>query len=143
MTIMEQPNNPYYNDANDPNQANSQAGYCPFGSSMRNPYYNNAQMNNQQPMYNPYITNTNNNMGANQPPPPAANASNGTGDFIKGALIGAAVTYLITNDKVQSALFKTAAKTTQLFQVGMEEIKERFEDAKAEVAAENYQEDEE
>ena len=58
-----------------------------------------------------------------------------TNDFIKGALIGAAATYLLTNEKAQKAIFKTFAKGSQMLQAGVEEIKERIEDAKAELEA--------
>lgn len=58
-----------------------------------------------------------------------------TGDFVKGALIGAVATYLLTNESAQKAIFKTVAKGTELFQSGIEEMKERMEDAKAELEA--------
>ncbi|MDR1007043.1 MAG: hypothetical protein LBL65_00565 [Campylobacteraceae bacterium] len=54
------------------------------------------------------------------------------GDFVVGALIGAAVTYVLTNEKASTALLKTVAKGTNFLQAGFEELKERFEDAKAE-----------
>ena len=56
-----------------------------------------------------------------------------TNDFIKGALIGAVATYLLTNESAQKAIFKTVAKGTEMFQSGIEEMKERMEDAKAEL----------
>ena len=59
-----------------------------------------------------------------------------TKQFVIGALVGAVGAYLLTNEKAQKALFKTAAKGTQAFQAGIEEMKERFEDAKAELAVE-------
>lgn len=55
--------------------------------------------------------------------------------FIKGALIGAAVAYLLTNEKVQHATIKTAVKAWSLVQGGVEEMKERFRDAEAELHA--------
>ncbi len=58
-----------------------------------------------------------------------------TGDFIKGALIGAVATYLLTNDSAQKAIFKTVARGTEMFQAGIEEMKEKMEDAKAELEA--------
>jgi len=58
-----------------------------------------------------------------------------TNDFIKGALIGAVATYLLTNESAQKAIFKTVAKGTEMFQAGVEEMKERMEDAKAELEA--------
>lgn len=58
-----------------------------------------------------------------------------TENFLKGALIGAVGAYLLTNENAQKAIFKTIVKGTQVFQAGMEEMKERFEDAKAESEA--------
>jgi|GEM_PF-381550 len=116
---------------------------CP----LQNPYYNTPVNNPQMNLsgQNPYIQTAANSMPNNAPnnipgnTPASSQPKNGfdTGDFVKGALIGAAVTYLMTNKNVQDALFKTVAKTSSLFQAGMEEVKERFEDAKAEVQAEN------
>jgi gas vesicle protein len=58
-----------------------------------------------------------------------------TNDFIKGALIGAVATYLLTNESAQKAIFKSVAKGAEMFQAGIEEMKERVEDAKAELEA--------
>ena len=57
-------------------------------------------------------------------------------NFIKGALLGAVGAYLLTNENAQKNIFKGFAKTASMFQVGMEEMKERFEDAQAELDAE-------
>ena len=54
-------------------------------------------------------------------------------DFLKGALIGAVATFLLTNENAQKAIFKGFAKVSSLFESGIEELKERYEDAKAEV----------
>ncbi len=59
-----------------------------------------------------------------------------TKHFVIGALVGALGTYLLTNEKAQKTLFKTVAKGAHAFQAGIEEMKERYEDAKAELAAE-------
>ena len=59
-----------------------------------------------------------------------------TKKFVIGALIGAVGAYVLTNEKAQKAIFKTVAKGSQASQMGIEEMKERFEDAKAELAAE-------
>lgn len=81
---------------------------------------------------NPYI---------NKEAPVAPSISNsllGTFDtkhFVIGAVVGALGAYLLTNEKAQKAVFKTIAKGTQAFQSGIEEMKERYEDAKAELAA--------
>ncbi|WP_458396299.1 YtxH domain-containing protein [Campylobacter sp.] len=87
---------------------------------------------------NPYIKNIN----QNQPNQSFQNnqngfldgvfGSNGSGDFLKGALIGAAATYILTNESAQRAIFKGFAKISTLFECGLEELKERYEDAKAE-----------
>ncbi|AFL73346.1 hypothetical protein [Thiocystis violascens] len=53
--------------------------------------------------------------------------------FVKGLLIGAAVTYLVTNEQVQRTLIKGVVKTWSLLQGGVEEVKERFGDAAAEL----------
>ncbi|MGI6657074.1 MAG: YtxH domain-containing protein [Desulfobulbus sp.] len=56
--------------------------------------------------------------------------------FWKGVAIGAAVALLITNESVQKGVVKVLAKATTAAQCGIEEIKEKFEDAKAEAQAE-------
>jgi hypothetical protein len=56
--------------------------------------------------------------------------------FWKGALLGAAVTLLVTNETVQKRVVKTVSKLTLAAQCGIEEMKEKFEDAKAEAHAE-------
>lgn len=61
--------------------------------------------------------------------------------FWKGALLGAAVTLLLTNESVQKGVVKGVSKLTAAAQCGMEEMKEKFEDAKAEVKAEAEAED--
>jgi len=57
------------------------------------------------------------------------------GRFLKGLLIGAAATYVITNDSVQKTAIKSAVRVWSFVQGGMEEIKERFRDAEAEIQA--------
>ncbi|WP_299549246.1 YtxH domain-containing protein [uncultured Helicobacter sp.] len=59
--------------------------------------------------------------------------SNPKQDFLKGALIGAAATFILTNENAQRAIFKGFAKISSLFESGIEELKERYEDAKAEI----------
>lgn len=82
---------------------------------------------------NPYINQQINPM--NQPVQQPSQTGFNNADFIKGALIGAAVTYLLTNKGAQETLMKAASKGTELFQAGMEELKERYEDAKAQMEA--------
>ncbi|MDD7513842.1 YtxH domain-containing protein [Campylobacter lanienae] len=96
---------------------------------------------------NPYIQNLNSNPTSqnSQPTPntqPKQSSQNGFldgifsgsngSDFLKGALIGAAATYILTNENAQRAIFKGFAKLSTLFECGLEELKERYEDAKAE-----------
>ena len=56
--------------------------------------------------------------------------------FLKGLLIGAAATYLLTNENVQRSTIRGAVKAWSLVQGGVEEMKERFRDAEAEIRAE-------
>lgn len=74
------------------------------------------------------------------PPPapqPAASAPGLFNDrFLKGLLLGAAATYLITNEQVQRAAIKGTVRLWTLLQGGIEELKERFRDAEAELRAE-------
>ncbi len=53
--------------------------------------------------------------------------------FIRGLLMGAAASYLLTNDTVQRAAIKGAVKAWSTLQGGVEELKERFQDAEAEL----------
>jgi len=101
-----------------------------------NPYINNqvadgaATSLEQTPAVNPYYKNTN-----AQPVSPVTNSFD-TGNFLKGALIGAIGAYLLTNEDAQKKIFKTFAKGADMFGAGIEEMKERMEDAKAELEAE-------
>lgn len=93
-----------------------------------NPYIN--QMNPQQGQVNPM-----NGQFNGQANPQAGQTGFNNGDFLKGALIGAAVTFLLTNKGAQGSIMKAASKGTELFQAGMEELKERYEDAQAAMKA--------
>ena len=53
--------------------------------------------------------------------------------FWKGAILGAAVTFLLTNDAVQKSIIKGTAKLYGMVQGGVQEIKEKFEDVQAEM----------
>ncbi|NEV62499.1 hypothetical protein [Thiorhodococcus minor] len=53
--------------------------------------------------------------------------------FLKGMLIGVAATYLLTNEQVQRTAIKGVVKAWSLFQGGIEEVKEKFGDAAAEL----------
>lgn len=74
-----------------------------------------------------------------QPPQPPARAQAGSllGNprFIRGALVGAAVTYLLTNEQVQQTAIHGAVRAWSLVRGGVEEMKERFRDAEAELHA--------
>lgn len=99
-----------------------------------NPYINANQ--NQMPMNqgglqnNPYI-----NTQADVNP---ADSGFTSGDFIKGALIGAGVAFLLTNKSSQQAIFNGFSKGSELVQAGIEELKERMEDAKAQMEAKEF-----
>lgn len=55
--------------------------------------------------------------------------------FLKGLLIGAAAAYVLTNESVQRGAIKGVVKIWSTLQGGVEEIKERFQDAEAEIRA--------
>ncbi|MFP4280783.1 MAG: hypothetical protein ACLFQI_12400 [Halochromatium sp.] len=59
----------------------------------------------------------------------------GNDRFLKGLLIGAAAAYLLTNEGVQRTAIKGAVKLWGGLQGGVEELKERFHDAEAEIQA--------
>ncbi|CUU70730.1 oxidoreductase [Campylobacter hyointestinalis subsp. hyointestinalis] len=98
---------------------------------MTNPYINN---NNDQNSASQGLDNAINNFAKDAPFIPEN--FNTTG-FLKGVLIGAGLTYVLTNENAQQAIFKAIVKATNLLQAGAEELKERFEDAKAEINAKN------
>ncbi|MGF1643022.1 MAG: YtxH domain-containing protein [Thiotrichales bacterium] len=68
---------------------------------------------------------------------PQRNASLLNDRFLKGLLIGAAAVYLLTNENLQRTAIKSAVKAWSLLQGGVEELKERFHDAEAEIHAES------
>lgn len=53
--------------------------------------------------------------------------------FMKGLIIGAAATYVLTNEQIQRAAIKSAVMAWSTLQGGVEELKERFQDAEAEI----------
>ncbi|CAN2042070.1 hypothetical protein GMMP15_660113 [Candidatus Magnetomoraceae bacterium gMMP-15] len=57
--------------------------------------------------------------------------------FWKGAVIGTALTLIVTNDKVQKVIMKGAMKVYSAVQGGVQEIKEKFEDVQAEMHQES------
>jgi len=54
--------------------------------------------------------------------------------FWKGAILGAAVVFILTNDTVQKALMSGVAKLWTTAQAGVEELKEKYQDVKAEMS---------
>lgn len=105
-------------------------GYAPqaYGASYPGNYQGNSQGNSQgnyQPRPMPSSSRSQSNSGL-------------LGDrFLKGLLIGAAAAYILTNESVQRTAIKGAVKAWSLLQGGVEEIKERFHDAEAELRAES------
>jgi hypothetical protein len=61
----------------------------------------------------------------------------GSDALLKGVLVGAAVTLLVSNEPLQRAVIKTAVRGWNMVQGGFEEVKERFHDAQEEVRAEH------
>jgi hypothetical protein len=138
---QEKGTNPYY-------QVDTSSGASPRSKkSKKNPYYDVNSMNNNSNNKNTNDMNFNNMntnnmntgmMGQINPPSnnPSLFDSFDTSNFLKGAALGAIGAYLLTNEDAQKTIFKTFAKGTEMFQAGIEEMKERFEDAKAEMDAE-------
>ncbi len=119
-------NNPYINQASNMqaqgiNSMNETMQTQPQ-ATQQNPYYNTNPINTQA---NPQATTMDSLLG-----------SFDTTNFLKGALIGAVGAYLLTNENAQKTIFKTFAKGADMFGAGIEELKERMEDAKAELEAE-------
>ena len=56
--------------------------------------------------------------------------------YLKGFLVGAGVTLLLTNPTTQKALVRGAVKIWSFVQGGVEEVKEQFQDVKAEMSQE-------
>ncbi len=54
--------------------------------------------------------------------------------YIKGLLLGAAATYLLTNPKVQRAMVKGVVTLWTSVQGSVEEVKEQIQDIKAEMS---------
>ncbi|MBB5021520.1 YtxH domain-containing protein [Desulfurispira natronophila] len=56
----------------------------------------------------------------------------GSDRFVKGMLIGAAATFLLTNEKAQQAIIKAGVNLFSQVASNVEELKEKVEDARAE-----------
>ncbi len=104
------------------NQANMGFGAL-NANGMFNPYFANLP----QPQ-NPYINQTTTAQGGI-----LATLTAQKSEILKGAAIGAIATFILTNPTTQNAIFKGIAKLSSLLEMGVEELKERYEDAKAEV----------
>lgn len=61
--------------------------------------------------------------------------------FLRGLLIGATATYILTNEKVQRSTIKGMVRVWSTLQGGLEELKERFQDAEAELRSADDEED--
>jgi len=88
---------------------------------------------NQNPYINQNSNQTTQNINQN-----TNNAQQNTifnGDFLKGALIGAALTYVLTNKNAQENILKAFEKGKEFLGATFEELKERIEDAKASMDA--------
>ncbi len=97
-----------------------------------NPYIKNVNSSSTQSNLN--FQNTQNNQNTQNGFLDGIFGAGNSSDFLKGALIGAAATYILTNENAQRAIFKGFAKISTLFECGLEELKERYEDAKAEAS---------
>jgi len=72
--------------------------------------------------------------------PGAANPANlhrhpGADSLVKGIVVGAGVAYLLTNERAQRTVLRTAVHLWKTLQGGVEEWKERLRDAEAEAEA--------
>jgi len=94
---------------------------------------------NQNPYINQNINPLENKIQQNMTTNVSGQSGFNNGDFIKGALIGALATYLLTNKNAQETIMKTVGKGSELFSAGIEELKERYEDAKAQMQANQEQ----
>lgn len=54
--------------------------------------------------------------------------------YVKGLILGAGLTYLLTNPKVQRAMVKGAVALWTSVQGGFEEVKEQIQDIKSEMS---------
>lgn len=91
-----------------------------YGATMSGQAYGMAQP--YPPMYAAYM--------------PQQNTSLFNDRFLKGLLIGGAAAYLLSNETVQRTAIRGAVRAWSLLQGGVEELKERFHDAEAELRAE-------
>lgn len=123
-------------------QPQNQGARQPAQTPAANPYY--QQQPRQVPQVNPYYQVPAMANPYYQQAPASATPSwmgNTSGEkFVRGLVIGAAATYLLTNDTAQKAILKTGMKLYGAVAGGVEELKEKIMDAKAEVEEEMQQE---
>lgn len=114
----------------------------PYLNNNYNNQWNNNQWNNNQSYgynqncpFNPYLNNNFNNTNNTNQGFLSSLTSQGNGLFgsplVKGILIGAAVTYLLSNKDAKDTLAKGVAKIQSFASAAIEEFKEQVEDAKA------------
>ena len=113
---------------------------------MKNPYINQTQVVNQKNDDGSVTTTTTTVKTTGAPSALDTSINNALKDFIpanfnaagfsKGALVGGVVAYILTNPKAQETVFTAIAKGANLLQAGFEELKERFEDVKAQIESE-------
>ena len=103
---------------------------------MNNPYINEENVASETVANNAAATQPNaidnaiNNVAQNLPfVPENFNAAG----FVKGLVLGGIAAYVLTNPKAQECVFKAIIKGGELINAGIEELKERFEDVKAEL----------
>lgn len=126
---------PAYHHGYAPPPQQSHGGYAPPSRHGHSPDYRGAPQGGYGGQYAPHY-------GAGGVGGGMGNALTGFLDFrderfLKGLLVGAAVTFLATNEGVQKSAFRTVARVWGMFQGGMEEMKERFHDAEAELKSEH------
>lgn len=68
-------------------------------------------------------------------PPGPRQRGLGNPRFVRGLVVGAAVAALLSDERVQRAAIRTAVRTWTAVSGGVEELKERFRDAEAELHA--------
>lgn len=107
-----------------------------YETNINNTRVQNSNQNGLNINQNPYI-NQNVNQTQQEQNLQNTNQDNSilNGDFVKGALIGAALTFILTNKNAQETIFKAFEKGKELVTAGVEELKERMEDAKASMNA--------
>jgi oxidoreductase len=113
---------------------------------MKNPYINQTQVVNQKNEDGSTTTTTTTVKTTDAPSALDTSINNALKDFVpenfnaagflKGALLGGITAYILTNPKAQEMLFSAIVKGANLLQAGFEELKERFEDVKAQIESE-------